>query len=142
MEIKRNPNLNEIDWNRLTELFEKVQWGNRLPEIIKSAFEKSSQTIFIYENDILIAFGRTVDDGKYYAILVDVIVDPEYQRKGIGTIIINSLKEQLSGYSFVTLTAEPSKKEFYNKIGWKKQSTAYIWPTNKHQLTEHCEKDK
>lgn len=74
--------------------------------------------------------------------MVDVIVDPAYQRKGIGTIIINNLKEQLVGYSFVTLTAEPSKKEFYEKIGWKKQSSAFIWPTNKNQLTEHCEKDK
>jgi predicted GNAT family acetyltransferase len=142
MEIKRNQNLEEINWNRLTELFEKVQWGHRPPEIIRSAFEKSSQTVFIYENEKLIAFGRTVDDGKFYALLVDVIVDPAHQRKGIGTIIITNLKEQLAGYLFVTLTAEPSKKEFYEKIGWKKQSSAFIWPRNNHQLTEYCENDK
>jgi ribosomal protein S18 acetylase RimI-like enzyme len=142
MEIKLNPNLDEVNWNRLTELFEKVNWGRRPPEIIRRTFEKSSQTVFIYDKDKLIAFGRTVDDGKFYALLVDIIVDPEYQRKGIGTIIINNLKEQLNGYSFVTLIAEPTKKEFYKKIGWKKQSTAFIWPTNKYQLIEHCEKEK
>lgn len=45
LKIKVNQNLEEINWNRLTELFEKVQWGHRPPEIIRNTFEKSSKKI-------------------------------------------------------------------------------------------------
>ena len=84
-------------------------------------------------------FGRTVDDGKYYALLVDVIVHPEHQSKGIGTQIVNELKSRLIGYNFITLTAVPNKEGFYQKIGWEKQKSAYIFPKDDKQRLEHCE---
>ncbi len=51
MRIITNPNLDEINWLRLTELFELVQCGYRPPEIIRNTFEKSSQTVFVWVNE-------------------------------------------------------------------------------------------
>ena len=59
-----------VDWEVVASLFEQVGWTGRRPDEIRSAFEKSSHVIFIYDADEIIAFGRTVDDGQYYGLLV------------------------------------------------------------------------
>ena len=66
--------------------------GNRNPEDIKSAFERSSFVRFAYSNNILVGFGRTVDDGKYYALIVDLVIHPDFQNQDIGTNILVFLK--------------------------------------------------
>jgi GNAT superfamily N-acetyltransferase len=86
-----------------------------------------------YDNEKIIGFRRTVDDGQYYALIVDLVVDPKYQGRGIGTTILGELKDDLDGYIFTSLTAAIGKESFYQKQGWKKQVYAYFWPRGKKQ---------
>ena len=139
MKIQINPNLNNIDWNEISNIFELVDWGHRLPGDIKNAFQKSSVTCFITKNNAVLGFGRSVDDGKYYALLVDIVVHPNHQGKGIGKMIVNEIKNRLIGYNFITLTAAPNKERFYQKLGWEKQKSSYIFPKDEKQRKEHCE---
>lgn len=44
----------------------------------------------LYRGD-LIGMGRLVGDGAMYWYLQEIIVLPEYQKKGIGTMIVNHL---------------------------------------------------
>ncbi|MDB5013092.1 MAG: family N-acetyltransferase [Daejeonella sp.] len=140
--LEYNSDLSNINWDRVCELFYKVNWNKRYPDEIKKAFESSSHTIFVYDDDLIIGFGRTVDDGKYYAMLADIVIDPDYQKRGLGKRIVDKLRDELLGYHFITLTAAPGKSNFYKNIGWKKQSTSYIWPQTPKQIRQHCEKDK
>lgn len=139
MDFQINPDLRTIDWKEISEIFQLVNWGVRNPDEIEKSFEKSSITCFVRNERKIIGFGRTVDDGKYYALLVDIVVRPEYQSKGIGKRIVNELKNRLKGYHFITLTAAPNKEGFYQKLGWKKQRSAYIFPKDEKQRKEHCE---
>ena len=139
MRIEENPNLNTIDWTRVCEIFALVKWSKRIESEIKSAFDKSTFTCFAFDNDVIIGFGRTYDDGKYYATICDVAIDPKYQGTGIGTEIMTSLKNRIKGYQIVTLTAAPGKEGFYEKLGWKKQKTAFINPKDEKQIEAFCE---
>lgn len=139
MEVLINPDLNSINWKDISEIFQYVNWGVRHPDTIKNAFQKSSVTCFIKVKNTVVGFGRTVDDGTYYALLVDIVVRPEYQSQGIGKTIVAELKDRLIGYNFITLTAAPNKEDFYKKLGWKKQKSAYIFPKDEKQFNEHCE---
>jgi GNAT superfamily N-acetyltransferase len=134
-----NPDLNTIDWSHICNLFYKVNWRTRIEEEIKLAFSKSSVTLFIYLDDRIIAFGRSIDDGRYYAQLGDIIVDPEFQGNGLGKSLVTMINEKLENYHFVTLTAAPGKGDFYKSLGWKKQTTAFIWPQGPKQLRQHTE---
>jgi len=134
-----NPDLNTIDWAHICNLFYKVNWRTRVEEEIKLAFSKSTVTLFIYLNDQIVAFGRSIDDGRYYAQLGDIIVDPEYQGNGLGKRLVTMINEKLENYHFVTLTAAPGKGDFYKSLGWKQQTTAYIWPQGPKQLRQHTE---
>jgi len=94
--------------------------------------------MFIYDGAQLAAFGRTMDDGCFYAMLVDVVVKPAYQKSGLGRDIVTHLREQLEGYKFITLTAAPGKEEFYLKLGWLRQASAMIWPVSDKQRELHA----
>jgi ribosomal protein S18 acetylase RimI-like enzyme len=138
IKIEQNPNLDTIDWERLSEMFELVEWGKRDPQEIEQAFRMSTITCFAIYNGEVVGFGRTVDDGKYYALLVDVVIHPDYQALGIGRSIVDRLRNNLIGYEFVTLTAAPNKEGFYEKLGWMKQKSSYIMPKDDKQKREHC----
>ena len=133
MNIRYKNNLDGISWERISEIFEAVGWGRRNPKELKQSFEKSSYVRIAYDKEKIVGFGRTVDDGQYYALIVDVLIDPEYQRKGVGATILKELKNDLEQYLFTTLTAATGKDLFYEKQGWKKQNSAYLWPRSKKQ---------
>lgn len=133
MPIRYENDLCNVSWERCTEIFQAVGWGTRAPEVIRRAFEKSTFVRIAFDGDKIVGFGRTVDDGKYYALIADLIVDPEYQKMGIGTRILNELKDELSEFVFTTLTAAPGKEDFYLSRGWKKQTSALIWPRSQGQ---------
>ncbi len=133
MSLKYDSDLARVDWRRLSDIFALVGWGYRFPSDIEAAFRKSSFVRFAYSDGVLVGFGRTVDDGKYYASIVDLIVHPEFQGKGIGSSILAYLKDALDGYIFTTLTTAVGKGSFYEQQGWKKQTTGYIWPRSAQQ---------
>ena len=68
--------------------------------------------------------GRVIGDGLYYMI-VDVIVQPAYQHKGIGSRIVGMMVEYVDketpagGRSSIQLIAEKGKEMFYGKMGFK-----------------------
>ena len=65
---------------------------------LRHAFQTSTYVRIAYDNEKIVGFGRTVDDGQYYALIVDLLVDPEYQRKGIGSTILKELGKDLDGF--------------------------------------------
>ena len=63
-------------------------------------------------------------DGLYY-LIVDIVVQPDHQKKGIGSTIIDMMidyvdrETPIGGRSSVQLTAEKGKETFYEKKGFK-----------------------
>ena len=136
-----DPDPENVDWENVLELFQKVNWKHRVSHEIRTAFSSSTTSLFIYHQGRIIAFGRVIGDGRYYAMLADIIVDPEFQGNGLGKYIVNTLNGKLSDYHFVNLTAAPGADYFYRSLGWKKQKTSFIWPQGPKQLRQHCESD-
>ena len=138
MKIEFNSNIETVDWLGVAKIFSLVGWGNKDPDEIKTAFEKSSFIRFAYADDNLVGFGRTVDDGKYYAIIVDLVIHPDFQGKGIGKNILLYLKNSLESYTFTTLIFSTGKDGFYEKQGWKRQVTSFIWPRSENQEKDNA----
>ncbi|MBD5467331.1 MAG: GNAT family N-acetyltransferase [Lachnospiraceae bacterium] len=77
----------------------------------------------IYHGE-LVGMGRLVGDGAMYWYLQEIIVLPEFQRKGIGTIIVNHLIDYAKANSitgkFTTIggVSAKGKEPFYQKMGF------------------------
>lgn len=139
MKLIENPDLDTIDWSRVVTIYDNVNWEGRIESEIKRAFQKSTFTCFIYEGFEIVGFGRTFDDGQYYGTICDLVIHSDFQGKGYGKYILKNLKDRMEGYLFITLSAAPGKAPFYHKMGWKEQTSAFIWPVNQKQEDEHCQ---
>lgn len=105
------------------DLFESTGWnaGYRVtPGELREALERSWHMVQAYDGMLLVGTGRVISDGKLHALIVDVVVLPEYQGRGIGTDIMLRLLERcrLHGIRDVQLFSAPGKAAFYEELGF------------------------
>ena len=77
----------------ILNLYNNVGWysyTNR-PEMLEHAFEYSLKILGAHDGEKLIGIIRAVGDGYSVLIIQDILILPEYQRKGIGTKLLNSM---------------------------------------------------
>ena len=101
-----------------------VGWSNFSVEQVQKVLNNSLYTVIAVENNQAVGMGRLIGDGMYY-LIVDMIVHPAYQEKGVGSKITNMLIKYVNdvtpvgGRSSIQLIAEKGKEAFYEKMGFK-----------------------
>ena len=138
MELKIRNDCSEIDWQIIADSLKKVGMAYHEPEVHKRAFEASHTTVFIYENSQLLGFGRALSDGEYQGAIYDVAVLPEAQGKGIGKIIIESIKDNLPSCNLI-LYATPGMEGFYKKLDFGLMKTGMAIFTNPQTMARFTE---
>lgn len=103
-------------------LYDSVGWINytKNPEMLQNAYCHSLKIYAAYENETLIGVIRVVGDGFSVIFIQDLLVKPEYQRKGIGTALIKKvLTEYKSVYQIHLMTDNNEKSvRFYKSAGF------------------------
>jgi len=122
MELDIQLNCADVNWQFVAETLKRVGMAYAEPAAHRKSFENSQVAVFIRREGQLIGFGRAISDGVFQAAIYDVAVVPEYQAKGIGTIIIKTITDKLSDCNFI-LYAAPGKEGFYQKLGFRKMKT-------------------
>ena len=122
MKVDISFNCSSVDWNIISETLRQAGMAYYSPDEHRKAFEASHTTVFARHDDKLIGFGRAISDGVYQAAVYDVAVVPEYQRKGIGSIIMENVVSRLSPCNII-LYASPGKEEFYENLKFRKMKT-------------------
>lgn len=123
MEPEIRYDITSVDWQKVADTLKSVGMAYGEADLHRRAFAASHTTIFVYHENELIGFGRAISDGAYQAAVYDVAVVPEFQKKGIGTIIMKRILERVAGCN-VILYAAPGKEEFYQSMGMRKMKTA------------------
>ncbi len=114
----------DIDLYALEQLCDTVGWVRRPVKKVKIAIENSFLIISLSYNENkknkLIAFARATSDNTFNATIWDVVVHPEFQRQGLGKILINEIIKQLRYYDIntITLFADPQVLNFYKRLGF------------------------
>lgn len=123
MQIREYHTYNET---AILELYSSVGWTAYTdhPETLKRGFEKSLWVLGAYEDDTLVGILRAVGDGETVVFIQDILVKPDYQRRGIGTAL---LKQALSRYARVRqiqLATDNTEKTkaFYRSCGFRELS--------------------
>ena len=122
MEIEIQHELPDSGWRIVAQTLKEVGMAFYEPHVHKKAFANSHTRIFVFQNDRLIGFGRAISDGVYQAAIYDVAVIPEFQGRGIGTIIVKNILSNLPSCNFILYTM-PGKEDFYRKLGFRKMKT-------------------
>jgi ribosomal protein S18 acetylase RimI-like enzyme len=79
--------------------------------------------VLVLKEDKVIGMGRVVgDDGLFYQV-VDIVVEPEHQRRGLGKVIVGKivdhLKKSAPAGAHVSLIADGLAQHLYAQFGFK-----------------------
>lgn len=118
--VERKPTADEY-----IKLRESVGWKILSKECIQNGLENSLYTLCAESKGQLIGMVRVAGDGYLCFYIQDVIVDPAYQRKGIGKAMLHNvmgyLEHTAASGAFIGLMSAKGKEAFYESFGfWKR----------------------
>ena len=103
-------------------LYTSLGWTNYTdnPTMLKNAYLNSLNIYGAYVDDKLIGVIRVVGDGYSVIFIQDLLVHPEFQRKGVGTLLLKKvLCEYDSVYQKHLITEDTEKTIlFYKSLGF------------------------
>lgn len=135
MKIEIKYDTENIDWNDVSDTLKSVGMAYHSPEKHKKAFEASYCTVFLFDNGVMVGFGRAISDGVCQAAIYDCAVLENYQGRGLGKFIVQEMLSKLSSFN-VILYAKPGKEGFYENLGFKKMKTGLAYFVNRDAMTE------
>ncbi len=87
-----------VPFDQLSEMYSIVGWnrdGSRTVPALQKMLEKTSHYVVGFDGSKLIGFGRVISDDIFLFQLSDVMVRPEYRKRGIGLQILKQLLDAL-----------------------------------------------
>ncbi len=111
------------DKEHFFELFQTTGWfpdQNLDANMLYEAISHSWYMFSVYDDRRLVGFGRVISDGVLHALIVEMIVLPDYQGKGIGKRIMHELVKKCEAHGIidVQLFCAKGKAGFYEKYGF------------------------
>jgi GNAT superfamily N-acetyltransferase len=111
-------------------LRKNVGWGEMPINVIKNSFKKTLYGVSVYNNNEIIGSWRIVCDNGLCFYIQDIMVIKAFQKKGIGTKIVELLIayiEKNGVYnSYVGLFSAKGLEKFYSKFGFIERPNEYF----------------
>jgi len=98
-----------------------AQWAqNRSIPELRNCLSKSDVIISLWIDNKIVGFGRALSDGIFRSVLWDIVIDQNYQGKGYGKVIVNSLLESkiIKNTKKIYLMTT-NKKDFYAQLDFE-----------------------
>lgn len=105
----------------ITDLFLSVNWNLSAsnPEKLYKALINSPTVFTAWHDNKLIGLARALDDGILTAYIHYVLVNPNYQGKGIANNLVKMIKNKYKDYLYIELMPDDKKNvAFYQKLGF------------------------
>ena len=80
--------------------------------------------ITAWDGDNLVGCVRVLSDGYFFGTIPEILVDPDYQGKGIGQRLMELAWEHSPTSLF--LGAQPGNEGFFEKLGYERSMASYV----------------
>ncbi len=125
---------NDITVSEYLKIRGKVGWRPILEEQAEKALARSLYVGGAYDGGELVGMGRIVGDGAVICYVQDLIVIPDYQKKGVGSLVLSHLKEYVESLRspgsvmMFCLMCAKGREPFYEKHGFIARPTDQLGP--------------
>lgn len=110
----------DFDAADLQDLFLSVEWSSgHYPEKLAAAMKNYGSVFSAWNNGRLVGLISALDDGVMTAYIHYLLINPEYQHKGIGEELVRLVKEKYADYLRIVLVAYEKETGFYEHCGFK-----------------------
>ncbi|UOQ46800.1 GNAT family N-acetyltransferase [Gracilibacillus caseinilyticus] len=112
----------KIDIEKVCQLLRDTYWANdRSVDIIQKSMDHS--IVFgVYTDEKQIGFARVISDQAVFSWLLDVVIDPEYQGKTIGTFLVESILKHPAVEHTKFALATKDAHSFYEKFDFMERA--------------------
>lgn len=131
----------DLPVDQLYHLFYSAGWTGQEstpePDMLRkfnAPFINSTLVISAWDNDRLIGTVRVLSDKIIRSVIYDLVVDPEYRNRGIGTELVRRCIEHYPGTEWLVQT-EKHISGYYEKLGFKIYSDVVLTISSKYQPT-------
>ena len=112
------------EFERIKEIYQGEGWSAYLhdDEALKRAFDRSLYCLGAYDENKLIGFVRCVGDGEHIVLVQDLIVEANYQRRKIGTMLLKHVWDKyihVRMFQVNTDIEDERDNQFYRSFGMK-----------------------
>ncbi len=118
MDITLKRDIAGVDWQALAAVYNETL-GPDEPAQLARTWARSAATVLAYADGRLVGAARAISDGEREALIVGVAVKPEFQRRGIGTMMMRALVEDLKGTAILLTCMEDENVSFYRNLGFR-----------------------
>lgn len=125
---------NEITVPQYLDIRSQVGWRTLLKEQAAQALQNSLYVVGAYDGNRLVGMGRLVGDGAVICYVQDLIVVPEYQKKQIGSMVLDNLIAYVEGMRqsgsqmMLCLMCAKGREPFYERHGFLARPTDDLGP--------------
>ena len=114
----------KLDVMDFIEFVNKVWPGDYDKEKTRAAIKKT-MNITVYENSVLVGCLRILTDGYFFGTITELLVLPEYRKKGIGSSLLKLARDNTP--TLLYFGAQPGVEAFYEKNGCQKSLQSYTF---------------
>jgi ribosomal protein S18 acetylase RimI-like enzyme len=130
MEVVYDNTTKDLPVEQLHRLFVAVGWsdGSETQGMLQNyniPFINSTLVISAWDNERLIGAVRVLSDKMFRSIIYDLLVEPEYQDKGIGKELVKQCIDHFPDSEWLVQTKEHISG-FYEKIGFKINNDVFL----------------
>jgi GNAT superfamily N-acetyltransferase len=119
MEFTLLENCTDLDYEQVIGLYRKIGWGcGYSPTALQTAFRQSSFVVAAFLDSRLVGWARALSDGVTNTWIMEVVVDPDCQRKGLGRRLMETIEKRYGHTAIWAETYVPTKI-FGEKCGLK-----------------------
>ena len=119
----------EFSASDLQQLFQSVKWMSaNYPERLKKALDNCETVFSAWDNGKLVGLVNAIDDGELTAYVHYLCVNPDYQRQGIGGLLLEKIREKYKDYLYIIVIAEHEGLiKFYSQNGFQQGDGNYVF---------------
>lgn len=118
-EAIRYSHTRDLVMESVVTLYRSNQWSSAdKPEFLLKALLASHSLVTAWESTRLVGLGNAISDGHLVVYYPHLLVDPEYQRRGIGTELMKRLQARYEGFHQQIIIADGRALDFYRRQGF------------------------
>ncbi len=109
----------EVEPNSIRDLFLSVNWslGDK-PDKLQRAFSHSDKVITAWDGEKLVGLVNSIADGSLTAYIPYLLVNPDYQKQGVGKRLVRMIVSEYESYERIVLLTEKDTVDFYKECGF------------------------
>jgi len=119
----------QMNFDKVTKMLSQAFWSRNIKiDEVKKGAANSALIIGVFHDNDQIGYARVISDKTRFAYILDVYVDENYRRNGIGQLMINNIlfhEELKDVYQWLLITKDAHG--VYKKSGFKPLNIPDNW---------------